>query len=140
MKTFLTKVLILLAFVVISCDKAVLPEEYDPNTEVSQAREWIDGKWKLTAVFAMIPNPPVPNVQLVISNNKISVIEDGQQIDQVEFELVQTLYSLQLKTTTQPKETNFYVGNSTLKISKDKLFLDRGMPVDLPGYEFLRVN
>ncbi|GAB3891095.1 hypothetical protein GCM10028803_02560 [Larkinella knui] len=129
MKPVLTKLLLLFLLIAAGCHHTVPPEQNDPGDltytdDLSQAQQWFEGKWKLTAVTAMVPNPPVPNVQLIVSNNQITVIQEGKQTDRVHFEIIKTTSTFQLKTDAQPREDNWYVRNPGLLVSSNRLFLN----------------
>ncbi|GAB2550455.1 hypothetical protein [Spirosoma aerophilum] len=134
-------ILVLLA----GCHPSVTPEEsetadYTYTEDLSRLKHGLNGKWTLIDVTAMIPNPAIPNVQLVVANNRITVIQDEKQIDQVSFEIIKTQNYLYLKTTAQPGKDNWYVRNPGLRVSSNRLFLDTGMATDLPGYMFKRIE
>lgn len=126
------------------CKEKISPAETIVNEnyteDLGKAKKWIDGKWNLVAVSAMIPNPAVPDVQLIVSNNQITIVEDRKQIDKVSYEIVQTAYALQLKTTAEPRSDNWYVRDPALQISENKMFLDAGRASDLPAFTFERVK
>lgn len=137
--------LILLAFGIISCQKTaqVDPTLYplkEYTLDLQQAKMWLPGKWKLTKKSSMILNTTLPNVELVIDENQISVIQDGIQIDKVDFEVVKVDYNLLIKTNAQPREDNWYVRNPGLYINQNRMYLDLGRAQDLPAYEFSKVN
>jgi hypothetical protein len=108
--------------------------------DLQQAKMWLPGKWKLVKVSAMIPNPSIPNVELLIEENQISVIEDGMQIDKVKYEIISKDSWLLVKTNAQPREDNWYVRNPGLLINETRMYLDLGRAQDLPGYEFKKVD
>jgi hypothetical protein len=108
--------------------------------DLQQAKMWLPGKWKLIKVSAMIPNPPVPNIELIAGENQIIVMQDGIKIDQVDYEVIRTDYSLLIKTNAAPKADNWYVRNPSLYINKNRMYLDLGRAQDMPGYEFKKVN
>lgn len=132
---YIISTLLLVALGTTSCSEAV-----SPTTNLNQAKKWFNGKWNLVAVSTMVLNPAVPDVQLVVSGAQVAVIQDGKQIDKVNFEIVETAYNLQLKTDAQPREDNWYVRNPTLKISKNRMLLDAGMAADGPGFTFERLE
>lgn len=143
MKPILATLLFLLVIVSTNCQHTVSPESSDTvdqnyTTDLNQGRKWFEGKWKLTTVSAMIPSPTVPDVQLIVNKNQITLIQDGKQTDQVSFEIIQTPYDFQLKTNSQYQ--NGYLGNSGLRISRNRLFIDKGMANDFPGFEFKRME
>ncbi len=88
----------------------------------------------------MIPNPPVPNVELMVTVNQINVVLDGIQVDKVDYEIVKTEYGLQFKTKSQPKKDNWYVRDSDLYINSNRMLFDMGIAQDGPGYEYSKVN
>lgn len=135
MRHRISSLLLLMALEATSCSDTV-----SPTTDVSQAKKWFIGKWSLVAVSSMLPNPPVPNVQLFVSDNQVSVVQDGKQIDKVNYEISQTAYDLQLKTDAQPRKDNWYVRNPALRMSKNRMLLDAGMATDGPGFTFERVK
>lgn len=135
----------LLALIALACGKQEIIDEStcdDYTTDKNQAQQWIIGSWKLTKVVASISDPPIPNIELLITKNGlISVWEGGKQIDQVNYEIVTTPYStLLLKTDAQPRSDNWYVRNPTLQICRGRMFLDTGIALDLPGFEFHRMT
>ncbi|GAB3790528.1 hypothetical protein GCM10028818_60820 [Spirosoma horti] len=130
-----TFVYLLLSILLFNCHNSV-----SPTDSLGQANQWINGKWKLTAVSTMIPNPTVPNVQLLIGGNQIILIQDGKQTDQVNFEIIKTVYDLQLRTSAQPRADNWYIRNPALRLSKNQMFLDAGMANDGPGFNFERAD
>lgn len=144
MKLISARLLLLLIVSVMGCRDTIAPNESQSissyTTDLKQARKWFAGRWQLIAVTASIHNPAVADVQLVISNNQIAVVRDGQQIDNVTFDIEQTSYGLLLKTSAQPKQDNWYVRNPTLQIARNRLFLDTGIAQDLPGFTFVRIN
>ncbi len=85
-------------------------------------------------------NPPIPNVQLLVNNNRITVIQNGKQIDQVNFEIIKMPGYLQLKTKAQPRADNWYVRDPSLQVSRNRLFLDTGVATDLPAFSFERIK
>ena len=140
MKTSTLKLLLLSILLFTGCTKSISPSE-DYTTNLEQARKWFTGNWKLTRISSQNLNPSIPDVQLiVVSSSQVAVIENGQEIDRVDFEIVEVPLNLQLRVNSQPRSSNQYVRSSSLRISKDKLFLDRGIAVDLPGFEFERVK
>ena len=144
MKNIILCLLLLTVFGVTGCKKTTeVDPEGDPRRvytqELQQAQLWLPGKWKLVKVSAMVPNPPVPNVGLVIGAKQISLIQDGVQTDKVDFEVVKT-EGIMIKTNAQPRGDNWYIRNPVLYINKNRMFLDLGMAQDLPGYEFVKVN
>ena len=88
----------------------------------------------------MIPNPPIPNVELMIDESHISLIQDGMQIDQVDYTLVKTASGLLIKTNAQPRADNWYVRDASLQINPHRIYLDLGRAQDLPAYEFSQVR
>lgn len=149
MKNIILSLWLLVALGIAGCTKTA---EVDPTLDpqdnplkehtqyLQQATMWLPGKWKLVKVSAMILNPTVPNVELVIDSNQISVIQDGIQTDKVDYEIIKTDYGLLLKTNAQPRENNWYVRNPGLYINRKRMFLDLGVAVDGPGYEFNKVS
>lgn len=135
MKPILANLLALFLIVSTSCQDTV-----SPTDNLNQAQKWIKGKWNLTAVSGMMINPTVPNVQLIVNNDQIILIQAGKQTDQVNFEIVETDYNLQLKTNAQLREDNWYVRDPALRISKNRMLLDAGMATDGPGFTFERVE
>jgi hypothetical protein len=149
MKNIILKLLILVAFGITSCNKTDKVDlELDPKDDplkeytqdLQQAKMWLPGKWKLLKVYAMILNSPVPNVELVIDENQIRVMQDGIQIDKVDYEIVKTDHGLLIKTNAQPRADNWYVRNPGLFINKNRMYLDLGRALDGPAYEFNKVN
>ncbi|RRB06457.1 hypothetical protein [Larkinella rosea] len=142
------RVLSLLALVILgitSCQKSdeVGPKD-DPKKEftqdLQQAKQWLPGKWKLDRVYAMLLNAPVPNVELVIDAKQIRLIQNGNQVDVVDYEIVKVNNKLQIQTSAQLRETNWYVQNPGLQINRDRLYLDLARAQEGAGYEFKRVN
>jgi hypothetical protein len=149
MKNIILSLLLLIAFGVTSCNKTDKVDlELDPKDDplkeytqdLQQAKMWLPGKWKLLKVYAMILNSPVPNVELVIDENQIRVMQDGIQIDKVDYEIVKTDHGLLIKTNAQPRADNWYVRNPGLFINKNRMYLDLGRALDGPAYEFNKVN
>lgn len=149
MKIFTFYLWLFFAFGIISCNKkseidTEINTQDNPikvhTQDLQQAKMWLPGKWRLTKVSAMIPNPPVPNVELVIDEDQISVIEDGIQIDKVNYEIINTDYGLLIKTNAQPREDNWYVRNPALYINKIRMYFDLGTSQDMPGYEFKKID
>jgi len=136
--------LLLMLGAISSCKDKVSPAVASVNenytSDLGKAKKWIVGSWKLVAVSVMVPNPAVPNVQLVVNNNQITVIEDGKQIDNVSYEIEKTASSMQLKTNAEPRTDNWYVRNPVLQISENKMYLDLGRAADLPAFDFERVK
>lgn len=135
----------LVALMALSCNRPEIVDEStcgEYTTDKNQAQQWIVGSWKLTKLVASIPDPPVPNVELVITQTGIiSVWEDGKLIDQVTYEITPTPYgTLLLKTDAQPRSDNWYVRNPSLQLCRVRMFLDTGMASDLPGFEFRRLT
>ncbi|GAB2531061.1 hypothetical protein [Spirosoma aerophilum] len=144
MKTSVLSLLLLITFGIISCHKTdpVDPQAYplkDYTLDLQQAKRWLPGKWKLIKVSAMIPNPSIPNVELIIDENWIRLIQDGIQTDQVDYTLVKTDFGLLIKTNAQPREDNWYVRDPGLLINQTRMYLDLGRAQDLPAYEFSKV-
>ncbi|RZK67500.1 MAG: hypothetical protein EOO85_25450 [Pedobacter sp.] len=149
MKNIGLNLLLLVFFGIISCHKTT---EIDPilyplkeyTLDLQQAKIWLPGKWKLMRESSMLLNSTLPNVELIIDENQISVIEDGTQIDKVDYKIVKLEYQvgdyLQIHTNAQPRENNWYVRNPTLYINEDRMYFDLGRAQDLPAYEFSRVN
>ena len=149
MKNIVLSLLLLVPFGIISCKKTA---EVDPilyplkeyTLDLQQAKMWLPGKWKLTKESSMILNTTIPNVEMIINENQISVIQDGIQIDKVDYEIVklsyQAGYYLQIHTNAQPRENNWYVRNPSLYLNKNRMYLDLGRAQDLPAYEFNKMN
>ena len=145
MKFSVLILIVLFALGLLSCHKAaqVDPVAYplkEYTLDLQQAKRWIPGKWKLIKVAAMIPNHTVPNVELIIDENRISLIQDGMQTDQVDYTLVKTAYGLLLKTNAQPRADNWYVRDPSLLINQNRMYFDLGRAQDLPAYEFSKVQ
>jgi hypothetical protein len=149
MKNLVLSLLLLVAFGITSGTKtAQVDPELDPKDDplkeytqdLQQATIWLPGKWKLIKVYSMLLNPTVPMVELVIDENQIRVIQDGIQIDNVDYEIVKTSSSLQIKTNAQPREDNWYVRNPGLYINQNRMYFDLGRAQDGPAYEFKKVN
>lgn len=138
MKNVLLYVLLLMIGISSCRDKVTPDGEYATN--VKEAQKWIFGTWKLTKVEVQIPDPTVPNVQMIISENKISLLQDGKQIDNVDFEIIKTDNSLQLKTNAQPRQDNVYLRNLDIQLSNSKMFLYIYNVADGPGYTFKKVK
>ena len=142
MKTSTLKLVLLSILLCTGCTNSISPSE-DYTTNLEQAKKWFTGKWQLTKASSQTinPNPSIPDVQLIIvGSSQVAVIENGQEMDRVNFQIVETPYNLQLITNAQPRSNNWYVRNPALRISSNKLFLDTGMAVDLPNFEFERVK
>ncbi|GLU51455.1 hypothetical protein [Dyadobacter frigoris] len=138
MKNLLLYLLLMMAGIS-SCHDKVTPQgEY--TTNVSEAKKWINGTWKLTAAMYQVPNKTIPNVQMVISGNQITLLQDGKQIDNVDFEIVKTDNTLQLKTNAQPGPDNWYLRNLDLQISTSSMFLYIYNLADGPGYTFKKIK
>jgi hypothetical protein len=145
MKHLLVGLLMLVTAGNISCDKA---DQVDPELnplkehtkDLAQANTFLVGTWKLTKVYAQVPNLPVPNVKLVIDQHQIKLIRDDTQTDKVDFNLTKTDSSLLLQTNAQPQEDNWYVRSSSLYINRKRMLLDAGMAQDLPAYIFDKVE
>lgn len=131
MKPILICLLIAISF--LGCHDSV-----SPTDSLGQANKWIIGKWRLTSVSAMVLNPKVPDVQLLIDSKRITLIQDGKQTDHVTFEIIKTAYDLQLRTSVRPRADNWYIRNPALRLSKNQMFLDTGMANDGPGFNFER--
>lgn len=110
------------------------------TTNLKEAQKLFTGTWKLIQVKAMIPNPPIPNVQMVISGNQITLLQDDKQTDKVEYDIVKNDDFLILITNALPRSDNWYLRNPVIKISSNQLFLDTGMAMDLPGYTFEKIK
>ncbi|MVM33731.1 hypothetical protein GO755_27080 [Spirosoma sp. HMF4905] len=123
--------------------KSVYPLK-DYTLDLPQAKMWLPGKWKLIKQSSMVLNSTLPNVELVIGENQISVIDNGTQADKVDYEVVKLAYQvghyLQITTNAQPREDNWYVRNPVLYINKNRMYIDLGRAQDLPAYEFSKVN
>lgn len=145
MKNSVLSLLLLVTCGISSCHKTdpVDPQAYplkDYTLDLQQAKRWLPGKWKLKKVSAMILNPPVPNVELMIDENRISLIQDGRRTDQVDYTLVKTDSGLLLKTNAQPREDNWYVRDPSLQLNQNQMYLDLGRAQDLPAYEFSKLH
>jgi len=142
--TTFTLLFLIILGTISSCKEKIAPSGAIVNGNYTEnlrtAKKWINGKWNLVAVVASVPNPHVPNVQLIVNNRQITVIEDGKQIDKVNYEIIQTLYAFQLKTTAKPRSDNWYVRNPALQISENKMFLDLGSASDFPAFTFERIK
>lgn len=143
-------VLFLLILGSIGCADKVAPEEQG-TTSTLQAKEWIDGKWDLVGIsggYVSVqpnPNPPAPGpkefvLQLTMKNGRMIVVDKGKKTIQVGFEIVQTAYGLRFKTNVPPQDDRWYLRDSGLKISRNKLFLDTGIAHDSFGYYFERIE
>lgn len=131
--------LLTLTLAISSCHDQGLPDgEY--TTNLRQANKLFQGTWKLTKIMAQIPNPPVPNVRIIVSGNQITLFKDSKQIDKVDYAIIKTDDYLQLKTNAKPELDNWYIRNGIIKISNNKIFLDTGMAYDAPGYTFEKVK
>ncbi|GAB3696139.1 hypothetical protein GCM10027592_18870 [Spirosoma flavus] len=149
MKRIVVSLLLLVTLGFTSCTKTAEIEtesdtKNDPLKEYTQdsqqAKLWLPGTWKLVKVYAMIPDPVVPPVELIFEANQISVVENGKQIDRVDFEVVKLDNGLLIKTNAQPKEDNWYVRNPGLYMNQNRMYLDLGRAMDGPAYEFKKVN
>lgn len=144
MKNSVLSLLLLATFGITGCHKT---DQADPvayplkeyTLDLQQAKQWLPGKWKLIRVSAMIPNPPIPNVELVIDENQIRLIQEGMQTDKVDYTLVKTGSGLLIKTNAQPREDNWYVRDPGLLINQNRMYFDLGRAQDLPAYEFTKV-
>lgn len=144
MKNIVLSLLLLIAFGSISCHKTA---EIDPiayplkeyTLDLKQAKMWLSGRWKLIKVSTMIPNPTIPNVELIIDENQIRLIQDGIQTDNVDYTTIKTDSGLLIKTNAQPRADNWYVRNPGLYINQTRMYLDLGRAQDLPAYEFSKV-
>lgn len=146
-------ILFLLLVGATGCGDKVAPEER-VTTSILQAKEWIDGKWGLVGIsggyreYVSVepgPKPPAPNpkessLQLIISNGRMTVIDKGKPTIQVNFEITPTSYGLRFKTNAPPEVGRWYLLDSDMKLSRNKLFLDTGIAHDLLGYHFERVE
>lgn len=131
--------LLILTLAISGCHDKVLPDgEY--TTNLRQANKLFPGTWKLTKVQAQMPNPPVPNVQIIVSGNQITLLKDGKQIDKVDYVIIKTDDYLQLKTNAKPESDNWYLRNPAIKISNNEIFLDTGMAYDAPGFTFEKLK
>ncbi|MGA0555344.1 hypothetical protein ACO2Q8_01750 [Larkinella sp. VNQ87] len=144
MKPVLKSLLLWLLIIVAGCHHAMTPEQDNPGDltytdDLSQAQQWFNGRWELIAVTSMIPNPPVPKVQLVVGNNQITVIQEGKQTDQVNFEMIKIATFFQIETNAQPREDNWYIRNPGLQISSNRLFLNTGGS-DPSTFRFRRID
>lgn len=145
MKHILLSLLLLVALGIISCNKTT---EVDPTLyplkeytlDLQQAKRWLPGRWKLVKVSLQIPNPTIPNAELVIDENQISLIQDGVQTDKVDYEIVKAGSGLLLNTSAQPREDNWYIRNPSLYINGSRMYLDLGRAQDLPAYEFNKIE
>ncbi|MBD2756686.1 hypothetical protein [Spirosoma validum] len=149
MKNLALSLILLVTWGITGCNKTVRVEpELDPKDDplkvytqdLQQAKMWLPGRWKLLKVYAMIPNPPVPNVELVIDENHISLMQDGIQTDKVDFEIIKTDHGLWIRTNAQPREDNWYIRNPGLYLNQNRMYFDLGRATDGPAYEFNRVN
>ncbi|GAB4036300.1 hypothetical protein [Spirosoma gilvum] len=149
MKASIVGIWLLVALGIVGCTKTtevgpILDPKDDPlkeyTVDVQEAKAWLPGTWKLIKVYAMISNPAVPNVKLIINESQIRVLEDGNQIDKVDFELVKGGSSLGINTNAQPREDNWYVRNPGLYMNQKRMYLDLGRAMDGPAYEFYKVN
>ena len=135
-------ILLYLLFLTISLgscrDKSTPDGEY--TTNIREAQKWVVGTWKLTNAVYQIPNTTIPNVNMTISGNKIRLLQDGKQIDNVDFEVIQTDHTLQLKTNAQRRQDNAYLHNLDIKISNNKMLLYIYNIADGPEYTFERVK
>ncbi len=131
--------LLILTITVSSCRDKTLPDgEY--TTNLRQAQKWVIGTWKLTNAVYQVPNMTIPNVKMTISGNKISLLQDGKQIDNVDFEIIKTDHTLQLKTNAQPRQDNAYLRNLDIQIANNKMFLYMYNIADGPEYTFERIK
>lgn len=120
-------------------DEETTPDgEFTTNPE--QAQKLFTGIWKLTAVKVMLPDPPVPNVQMIFSGNKMTLLQDWKQIDNVYFEIVKTDNTLQLQTNAKSGIENGYLRDLDIKISANIMFLYMYNMADAPEYTFQKVK
>lgn len=131
--------LLLSTFAISSCHDKVTPEE-EYTKDINEAKKWITGNWSLTNAVYQIPNTPLPNVKMIISGNKIKLLQDDKQIDNVDFEIVKTDNTLQLKTNARYRPDNWYLRNLDIQISINTMFLYIYNIADGPGYTFKRVK
>lgn len=110
-------------------------------TDKQQAQQVIVGRWHLTKLIVSIPNPPVPDLDLLIDpDGHITVQENGQLTAQVSYQIEAAPYNtLLLKTDAQPRPDNWFFRNPAVRLCQGQLLLDAGIAQDLPGYEFHRV-
>lgn len=152
MKNALLSCLLLLVFGIASCHKTTEAEpELDPKDnplkehtlDLQEAKLWFPGKWKLVKAYTMLPYPTLPKVELVIDDAQISLLEDGTQIDKVDYEIVKLEYHagyyLKINTNAQRRENNDYVQNPSLYINKNRMYFDLGRAQDGAAYEFKKL-
>lgn len=136
-----------------NCDKndSQPCEDIMQSTEnnLSDARQNLCGKWKLTDYFAFRSLIDDPNLKIEFSKGKAEneyiaeVKEDDKSIGNATFQLEETINLDNLKilkmTTNKTKQFsnaryNFLFGE--MRICKNKLLIDNGMIFDAPGYVF----
>jgi len=142
-------ILFLLLLGATGCRDKVAPDER-VATSIQQADAWIDGKWGLVGISGYVsvqpdPKPPAPKsedagLQLIISNGRMTVLDKGKPTIHVNFEITPTSYGLRFKTNAPPEVGRWYLLDSDLKLSRNKLYLDTGISHDSPGYAFERIE
>ncbi|RRB06318.1 hypothetical protein [Larkinella rosea] len=142
MKTVLPLVCFLL--VLFGCEKAEIGTGTDCTDYLTNrllAENQIRGEWQLARVSSIAPNPTVPDVRLVIDRNRITVWENGTQTNRFRYLIVKNRSKeLLLWTDAQPQNTAWHLHNARLLLCKNRLFLDDGIALDGPGYDFHRTR
>lgn len=113
----------------------------DYTSDLTSAKRWIIGEWRLTGVTAMSLNPTVGNVRLSFSQKgEVRTIKDDKLTETNRYEIVQTQYALLLKTDAEPRSDNWYVRDPVVRICTGQMFLDGGIANDGPGFTFQRIR
>ncbi|MBC3785679.1 hypothetical protein [Spirosoma utsteinense] len=139
MKSIVLVVLAGAFFIVAGCHQEVNPIK-EHTQDVQQAKKWLLGRWKLVRVSVQLPNPTVPNVELLVDEHQIELLQDGSRTDQVGYEIISINNGLKITTNAQPRADNWYIRNPSLYINKKRMFFDLGVASDGPGFEFVKVS
>lgn len=127
-------------------DFTCINDQADNPPALSDAQNWIVGKWQLTGVIAMIPNPEVPNIQVeFMSDGGVFVTKDGDNVFTDAYSVIENetngYTSLQVVTDQLPDDFNENnIVRGTLRICESELMIDQGIAVDAPGYLFRKVE
>lgn len=139
MRGIVLSIMVCVIFSLLSCHQDVDPIKKHTQ-DVQEAKGWFLGRWKLVEVVVQLPNPTIPNVNLVVNENQIELLQDGKRTDLVNYEITSINNGLRITTNAQPRENNWYVRDPSLYINKKRMFLDLGMASDGPGFEFIKEN
>lgn len=133
------------AFIVINttaCQSSVDPDAY--TTELSEARRWIIGEWKLEGLLTMSSNTFVPNLKVIFDRTgQMTIIENGKQMDKVMFVIVEDTHNnmlLEPVVSSSRTPSEWYQVRSILKVSKIQLYLYVNPSSDSPIYTFKRIR